>query len=101
MKTFTKDEIIKFADKLLIGLTDEEADALLDEFDVINENINQINNLDLSDVTPAFMSYDFYVATLREDEAKEGSTIDELLSNAKDVDGREIKVPKVVGGENA
>ena len=57
MKTFTKDEIIKFADKLLIGLTDEEADALLDEFDVINENINQINNLDLSDVTPAFMPY--------------------------------------------
>lgn len=100
MKEFTKEEIIKFADKLLIGLTDEEAKTIYDEFAVINENIEQINKINLDGVEPAFMPYDLYVASLREDTAEASSTIDELLSNAKDIEGREIRVPKVVGGSN-
>lgn len=100
MKEFTKEEIIKFADKLLIGLTDEEAETIYDEFAVINENIEQINKINLDGVEPAFMPYDLYVTSLREDTAEASSTIDELLSNAKDIEGREIRVPKVVGGSN-
>lgn len=100
MKEFTKEEIIKFADKLLIGLTDEEVKTIYDEFAVINENIEQINKINLDGLEPAFMPYDLYVASLREDNAEASSTIDELLSNAKDIEGREIRVPKVVGGSN-
>ena len=36
---FTKDIINDYADKLLIGLTEEENELLLREFDVINDNI--------------------------------------------------------------
>ncbi len=100
MKEFTKEEIIKFAEKLLIGLTDEEAEVIFDEFAIINENIEQINKLNLDGIEPAFMPYDLYTATLREDKAEPSSLIDELLSNAKDIEGREIRVPKVVGGNN-
>ena len=35
---FTKELILNYADKLLIGLSDEEVDMLLKGFDVINEN---------------------------------------------------------------
>lgn len=94
---FTKDEIINYADKLLIGLSDEEANTILDEFSVIDKNIDQINEIpNLKDVEPAFMPFDLYVASFREDEVKESVDIDDILLNTKDKDGREIKVPKVV-----
>ena len=40
---FTKDIINDYADKLLIGLTEEENELLLREFDVINDNMSKIN----------------------------------------------------------
>ena len=97
---FTKEEIIDYADKLLIGLYPDEAQTILDEFSVIDKNIDQINEIDnLSEVEPLFMPYDLYRATLREDVSEESVNIEDILANCKDVDGREIKVPKVVGNE--
>ena len=50
---FTKEEIIDYADKLLIGLYPDEAQTILDEFSVIDKNIDQINEIDnLSEVEP-------------------------------------------------
>ena len=94
---FTKEDIIKYADKLLIGLSSEEADTILEEFSIIDKNIDQINELPgLNEIEPAFMPYDLYIATLREDIAEESVDVDEILANTKDKIGREIKVPKVV-----
>ena len=97
---FTKDEIINYAKNLLIGLNDEEASTILNEFDEINRNIEQINHIDnLKEVEPAFMPYDLYQTSFREDVSEESIDIDSLLANTKDYDGREVKVPKVVGNE--
>ena len=97
MHEFTKNEIIKYADKLLIGLTDTEASNILDEFSLIDKNIDQINEIpDLNTVEPAFMPFDLYLATMREDMEEESTDIDLILANAKDRVGREIRVPKVV-----
>lgn len=94
---FTKEDIINYADKLLIGLSDEEADTILSEFDVINDNINKINEIDgLDKVSPATSPFNMYTSSFREDEAAESINIDDLLSNTKDKVDREIKVPKVV-----
>lgn len=94
---FSKEEIIKYADKLLIGLTDEEANMLLDEFNIIDKNIDQINEIEgLSEIEPAFMPFNLYTATLREDKVEESVDVDVALSNTKDKLGREIRVPKVV-----
>ncbi len=94
---FNEEEIIKFADKLLIGLSPSEAKMISEEFEIIDKNIDQINDIDgLNEVEPAFMPYDLYVATLREDEAKESASVDDILANTKDKLGREIRVPKVV-----
>jgi len=97
MKEFTKEDIISYADKLLIGLSDEEATTLLDEFDIIDKNIDQINEIpNIESQEPAFMPFDLYVAHLREDVAEESVDIDDILANTKDKDSREIRVPKVV-----
>ena len=94
---FSEDEIIKYADKLLIGLSSEEAKTIYEEFEYIDKNLAQINDIpELTNITPAFMPYDLYVATLREDEVKESVDVDEALANTKEKEGREIKVPKVV-----
>ena len=50
---FTKDIINDYADKLLIGLSDEETNLLVKEFDVINDNMAKINDVKgLENVTP-------------------------------------------------
>ncbi len=94
---FSKEEIIKYADKLLIGLTNEEANMILDEFDIIDKNIDQINEIEgLSEIEPVFRPFNMFTATLREDEISDSVDIDDALANTKDKLGREIRVPKVV-----
>ena len=42
MGKFTKEMVNDYADKLLIGLTEEEQDMVLKEFDIIDKNIDII-----------------------------------------------------------
>jgi aspartyl-tRNA(Asn)/glutamyl-tRNA(Gln) amidotransferase subunit C len=94
---FTKDQIMDYADKLLMGLNDDEAETILNEFSVIDENINQINEIEgLENIEPATSPFDLYVASLREDTPEDSVPADELLKNTKDKVDREIRVPKVV-----
>jgi aspartyl/glutamyl-tRNA(Asn/Gln) amidotransferase C subunit len=100
MSKFTKEMVLDYADKLLIGLSDEEANMVLEEFDDIDKNIDQINNIKgIDKVTPMTCTLDDFNPTLREDVAVESDNIDDILSNADKVDGREVAVVKVVGGE--
>ena len=97
MTKFTKEMVIDYADKLLIGLTEEETKMVLDEFEVIDKNIDLINKIpDIDKVEPMTHCLDNFIYTLREDEIEESIDIDELLSNCDDYLNDEIKVPKVV-----
>ena len=87
---FTKEMVDDYADKLLIGLTEEENQMVLDEFEIIDETINTIN------VEPMTHTLDDFVYELREDVAEESVPIDDLLSNCDMHNGREVEVPKVV-----
>ena len=100
---FTKELVDSLADKLLIGLTEEENKMVLDEFDVIDKDIDVINTIEgIENVKPMTHALDgVELTTLREDTPKETPAIDDLLSNAKQKIGREIEVPKVVGETNA
>ena len=98
MSKFTKEMVDSYADKLLIGLTDEENQMVLDEFDVIDETINTINEIEgIEKVEPMTHTLDDFEYLLREDVAEESVPIDELLSNCDMHNGREVEVPKVVG----
>ena len=98
MSKFTKEMVDDYADKLLIGLTPEENKMVLDEFDIIDEQINIINDIPgIEKVEPMTHALDDFEFELREDEVEESVPIEELLQNCDDYTGREVQVPKVVG----
>lgn len=97
MKKFTKEMVNDYAEKLLIGLTDEENKMVLDEFEIIDKNIDIINEIEgLKDIEPMTQALDDFTYHLREDIAEDSIPIEDALKNAGRVEGREIEVPKVV-----
>ncbi len=98
MSKFTKEMVDDYAKKLLISLTEEENQMVLDEFDYIDENINLINEIpNIQSIEPMTHALDDFECDLREDEVEESIPIEDLLKNAHGTDGREIEVVKVVG----
>ena len=94
---FNQETIDRLSDLLLIGLTPEENKMILDEFKVIDENINKINNITgIEKAKPMTHALDDFTYELREDIAEESPSIEELLSNCDQVNDREVEVPKVV-----
>ena len=97
-KKFTKEMVDDYADKLLIGLTDEENQMVLDEFEIIDETINTINDIEgIEKVEPMTHALDDFVFELREDIVEESIPIEDLLANCDVCSAREVEVPKVVG----
>lgn len=97
MGKFTKEMVTDYADKLLIGLTEEEAKMVLDEFDIIDKNIDLINQIpNIETVEPMTHCLDDFIYELREDEVEESIDIDDLLENCDDASNGEVRVPKVV-----
>jgi aspartyl/glutamyl-tRNA(Asn/Gln) amidotransferase C subunit len=97
MAKFTKEMVTDYADKLLIGLTEEETKMVLDEFEVIDKNIDLINEIpNIDSIEPMTHCLDNFIYELREDIVEESIDIDDLLSNCDDHINDEVKVPKVV-----
>lgn len=98
MEKFTKEMVDDYAKKLLIGLTDEENKMVLDEFEIIDKNIDLINQIpDLEKVEPMTHCLDDFTYELREDEVEESIDIEDLLANCDVCTDREVEVSKVVG----
>ena len=95
---FTSEMIEDYANKLLIGLTKEEIDMVLEEFNTIDETINTINQIEgLDNVEPMTHCLDDFIYELREDREEESIPVEEILQNCDDKTDREVIVPKVVG----
>lgn len=98
MSKFTKEMVDNYADKLLIGLSDEENKMVLDEFDAIDESLDLVNKIEgISEVEPMTHCLDDFVYELREDVVAPSPAIEDILANSDDTTDREIVVPKVVG----
>lgn len=97
MGRFTKEMINDYADKLLIGLTEEENKMVLEEFDEIDKNIDLINEIpDIKNVEPMSHCLDDFQFELREDIVEESVPEDIIFSNCDSMRNNEVKVPKVV-----
>ena len=95
---FTKAIVEDYANKLLIGLTEEATNMVLDEFSIIDETINKINNIEgIEKIEPMTHCLDRYITELREDIKEESLDIEEILSNCDTHNEREVTIPKVVG----
>ncbi len=98
MNKFTKEMIDDYADKLLIGLTDDENNMVLKEFDVIEKSMEKIANMpDIEKVEPMTHALDDFSFILREDVAKESIPVENLLQNCDASEDDFVSVPKVVG----
>ena len=97
MNKFNEKMIKEYADKLLIGLTDEETKTILSEFEVIENNMDLINKIDgIKDVEP--LDFPFPVDFSPRDGIEiENESIDDILKNSDKKTDREIEVPRVVG----
>ena len=95
---FTKEVVDDLADKLLIGLTEEENKMVLEEFEIIDKTINTINEIEgIEKIEPMTHTLDDFEYELREDIPEESVPIEDLLSNCDVHSAREVEVPKVVG----
>ena len=95
---FTKEVVDDLANKLLIGLTEEENKMVLEEFEIIDKTINTINEIEnIEKVEPMTHTLDNFEYELRDDIPEESIPIEDLLSNCDVHSAREIEVPKVVG----
>ena len=94
---FTKEMVDDYADKLLIGLTEEENKMVLDEFEIIDSDIKKVCEIDnIENVVPMTHTLDDFVYELREDVVEDSVSIDDLLKNCDDYINDEVGVPKVV-----
>ena len=98
MEKFTREMVDDYAEKLLIGLTEEENKMVLDEFEIIDKNIDIINQIEgIENVEPMSWCLDDFEYELREDVVEDSVPIEELFQNCDDYVGNEVRVPKVVG----
>jgi len=98
MTKFTKEMVDNYADKLLIGLSEEENEMVLKEFETIDANLDLVNQIEgISEVEPMTHCLDDFEYVLRDDVIEESVPIADLLKNSDETDGDEIEVPKIVG----
>ena len=98
MNNITEEMIDKYANTLLIGLTDDERKMIQEEFVDIEKIMDLINEIpNIKEIEPLSYPFEMYVEDLRDDSIEaEEIEIDVLLRNCDRVEGREIEVPKVV-----
>ncbi|MDD8048124.1 MAG: Asp-tRNA(Asn)/Glu-tRNA(Gln) amidotransferase subunit GatC [Thomasclavelia sp.] len=83
--------------KTMFNITDEEMPELIEEYDVFMHHVSVLDKIDTTGVEPLAYPYEVETSYLREDEANDVISREDVLKNAKDVLDNQIKVPKVVG----
>lgn len=77
-----------------LELTEEEKEKFTSQLGDVLKYVEQMNEVDTSDVVPMSHAIDF-VNVMREDEIKYEQTKDELMKNAPDSEDGFFKVPKI------
>ena len=94
----TKEKLKDYASKLMFDMDDAGYDRTLEEFETVEKHMALIGEINgIENAEPMTFPYVIYHATLREDEAKDTLTNEEVLANSKDTKANQVKVPKVVG----
>ena len=91
----TKEEVQYVAKLARLYLNDSEAETFTGQLDTILDYINQLNELDVSDVMPTAQSVSSG-NVLREDKAEKKYTTERSLKNAPLQEEGFFKVPKVL-----
>lgn len=97
MQKVTK-EVLKLAsNKLMFEMSESEYDNLLKDFDSITKQMKLLDEISgVDEVEPMVFPFEVTNSILREDVAKESLSREDALSNAKEVENGQIKLPRVV-----
>ncbi len=97
MSKFTSEAVDKYAKDLLFELSKEENTMVLNEFEIIEKNMEQIMKLpNLKETEPMTHPIELEMTFLRLDEVKDELSVEEVLSNTEHKTMENIIVPKVV-----
>ena len=100
MQKITKENIQDYALKPMFKMKDEEFDSFEKEFVTILKHMDLIGEIDgIEKVEPMIFPFINKDAKLRKDVATSTLTTEDAVKNAHETIYDEIKVPKVVGGE--
>lgn len=77
-----------------LELTEEEKEKFTSQLGDVLKYVEQMNEVDTSDVEPMAHAIDF-VNVMREDEVKYEQSKEELMKNAPDAEDGFFKVPKI------
>jgi aspartyl-tRNA(Asn)/glutamyl-tRNA(Gln) amidotransferase subunit C len=95
---FTDDQLRHVAKLARLHVPDDQLHRLAGQLASILAYVDRIGEVDVAAVEP--MAHPLPVQNvLREDVARPGLPLDEVLKNAPDVDGPFFRVPKVIGGD--
>ncbi len=94
---FDENLVNDLADKLLIGLTEEENKMVLEEFEIIDKNIDLINQIpNIGEVEPMFFPFVMSIDELEEDIPVDSIPATEAFSNCESMENGSVKVPRVI-----
>ena len=89
------DEVKHVANLARLAITEEEAEKFTNQLDAIIAFAEQLNELDTDNVEPTSHVLDMK-NVLREDVAKAGLPVEEVLKNAPEHENGQIKVPAII-----
>ena len=92
----TKDDVQYVANLARLQLTDDEAEGLKEDMNEILGYIDQLNELDTSDVEPLEHVTEITASKFRKDKANEPLSHEDALKNAPDADSDYFRVPRVI-----
>jgi aspartyl-tRNA(Asn)/glutamyl-tRNA(Gln) amidotransferase subunit C len=95
MSRITMDEVKHVANLARLAITEEEAEKFTDQLDAIISFAEELNELDTENVEPTSHVLDMK-NIFREDVAKPGLPVEEVLKNAPDHENGQIKVPAII-----
>jgi aspartyl-tRNA(Asn)/glutamyl-tRNA(Gln) amidotransferase subunit C len=92
------DEVRHVAKLARLGLSEEQLAKLSGQLQSILHYIDKLSEVDTAGVEP--MAHALPVKNvLRDDVIEPALTVEQVLQNAPETDGRFFKVPKIIGGE--
>lgn len=89
-------EIKDLASRLMFKLSDEEAQLIVDEFELLEKQLSILDEIDTEGVEEMIYPFNVETSFLREDEVSHVLDKELALSNAAKVKEGHIVVPKVV-----
>ncbi len=100
MQKITRENIQDYALKLMFKMKTQEFDTFEKEFETIIKQMDLIGEIDgIEKVEPLVFPFKNTDAKLRKDVATSTLTTEDAVKNAHETIYDEVKVPKVVGGE--